>query len=87
MRSLALARPPRADGGRRCQDDRLERKRWTIYFPVPPKTHFAAQVGWCASGTITLARCREFLTGFTMLGCIAHQNGLVIALTARPEAG
>ena len=58
-----------------------------LSFPVPPKDHFVADRWLLRDGD---ARSWRDAVNRNLacdgLGCIAHRNGLAIALTARPEA-
>jgi competence protein ComEC len=58
-----------------------------LFFPIPPKDHYAAQRWLLRDGdsrTWQSAVARDLPCDG--LGCIAHQHGLVIALSSRPEA-
>ena len=58
-----------------------------LYFPVPPKDHFTAQRWLLRDGDSRPWRDavnRDLACDG--LGCIAHENGLTIALSSRPEA-
>ena len=59
-----------------------------FYFPLPPKDRFAAQRWLVRDGDNRSWRdaVNSSPVSCDGLGCIAHQNGLVIALAARPEA-
>jgi competence protein ComEC len=58
-----------------------------LYFPVPPKDHYAAQRWLLRDGDSRPWRdAVNRRLSCDGLGCIAHQNGLTIALSARPEA-
>jgi competence protein ComEC len=58
-----------------------------LYFPVPPKDHYAAQRWLLRDGDNRPWRdAVNRNLACDGLGCIAHQNGLTIALSARPEA-
>jgi competence protein ComEC len=58
-----------------------------FYFPVPPKDHYAAQRWLLRDGD---SRPWQGAVNRQLScdgpGCIAHQDGLTIALSARPEA-
>ena len=58
-----------------------------LYFPVPPKDHYAAERWLLRDG---YGRPWGDAVNRNLscdgMGCIAHQDGLTIALSARPEA-
>jgi competence protein ComEC len=58
-----------------------------LYFPVPPKDHYAAERWLLRDGDGRPWRdAVNRNLSCDGLGCIAHQDGLTIALSARPEA-
>lgn len=58
-----------------------------LFFPIPPKDHYAAQRWLIRDGDSRSWRdAVQRSLSCDGLGCIAHRQGLVIALSSRPEA-